>query len=84
MAIKQETRLHWTAVFDGMNFDSISVFRDPDWRFLPPIDLNPSNLRVRHPQRLSQMFDALPFPEVNRNRPSLLMLWQKVVQPAME
>jgi hypothetical protein len=84
MTIEQKTWLNGTAILDGMNFDSISILCDPAWRTVLTIDLYSSELRMRYPQRLNQVLEALSFPELEGNLLSLLILWQEVVQPVME
>jgi hypothetical protein len=84
MTVEQKTWLDGTAILDGMNFDSISILRDPVWRNSLTIDLHPSNLRVWHSERLNQVLEALSFPELEGNLLSLLIPPQEIVQPVME
>ncbi len=84
MTVKYEARLFGESVFDRMKFHSIPILRDSIQRFIPTVDLNPSDLRVRHPKRLSQMFDGLLSLKLNRNWMLPLCTGQKVPQPAVK
>ena len=84
MTVKQEARLDGTAIFDGMDFDSISVLCDSPQRLIPPVDLYLSDLRVRHSQRLGQMLDGLPPSKVNSDLTLSLVSSDEIVQPAVK
>jgi hypothetical protein len=84
MTIEHKARFDGMTILNGMDLHPISILRDVTRRFLPTIDLDLSDLRVRHPQRLRQMLHRLPFPELDDDLTPSFLPWQKIIQPAME
>src|SRR5215212_5177599 len=84
MIIKDKARLYWTAVWNGMHFDLVSILRDGTQRSLLTIDLHPSHLGMRHTKRLRQMLNRLAPMKIERNDLILLISSQKVVQSTEE
>jgi len=84
MAIEQKARLYGTSIFDGLDFDSISILGDSPPRLVSAIDLNPSDLRVRNAKRLRQMLGGLPFSKLYGDFAAASVARQEVVQSSME
>ena len=84
MTIEQKARLDEAAIFDGIKFDSISILCDTPQRVIPTLDLYPSDLGVRYPQRFGQMLDGLPPSKINDDPVLFPVSSQEIVQPAVE
>ena len=59
MVIEQKARLDETSVLDGVDLHLVFIPSDRTERSLATIDLHPSDLRMRHPQRLNQVLERL-------------------------
>ncbi len=84
MIIEHKARLHGTSIWDGMDVDLVTILGDRIQRSFLTIDLYRSDLRVRHPQRLSQMLHGLSLAKLHLDRLAPLIARQKIVQSTEE
>lgn len=84
MNIQDKARLTRIAIRDGMDFNMIQMLGDDVLRRIRTVDLHPSNLRMGHSKRLSQMLHRLPFTKMDSSDLPPSVAGQEIVQSAMK